>query len=157
MAREAGHYGVSTDPGPGIKKYFIEHADELKGPKGDQGVEGAVGGPGIQGERGLTGLSGTDGAPGLKGDKGDKGNPRVLEVGEYKLPLLALGIPVDVTVGLSGTMLTTAYEVKILKGAQLLGSTTVVVKTKNLTSVVLTITPSLLISAGSAIQVIAFE
>lgn len=144
--RDAGHYfpDVSSDTqvSRNISKFVNDHPQYFRGEKGD---------------RGSIGLNGNEGPIGPKGDKGDKGNPRALEVGEYKLPLLALGIPVDVTVPLSGNMSTEDYQVKVFKGAQLLGSTTVVVKTRNMNSVVLTITPSLLISAGSAIQVVAFE
>lgn len=154
---DKGLDGTSADPAQvanQVSSLFYQNTANLKGAKGDKGDTGLTGLQGLQGEQGTRGMQGLQGEQGVKGDKG---NPTVLRTGELKLPLLALGIPYDATVSLSGAMLTTSYNVEILKGATLLGAATAVVKTKNLSSVVLTITPGVLVSAGAAIMVLCYE
>lgn len=160
---ERGIQGIQGERGPGVDLsavhsyldlQFQSYYENLRGPQGLKGDKGDQGIAGLKGDKGDTG---TQGIQGLKGDKGDPGTPKKIRTGELKLPLLALGIPYDATIPLSGPMLTTNYDVEILKGATLLGSATAVVKTKNLSSVVLTVTPGVLLSAGAAIMVLCSE
>lgn len=146
MALQAGHYFpvlvTDTQIASAVVSYIQPRVEVFKGPPGSPGPSG---------------LNGSPGAKGDKGDKGDRGYPTRIRTGEVKLPLLALGIPYDATVPLSGPMGTLEYEVEILKGSTLIGNATVVVKTKNTNNVVLTITPGIAIAAGNAIQIICCE
>lgn len=78
-----------------------------------------------------------------------------VEVGNVKLPLLALGVPsAPQVITLSGDMGSTDYSVKLIPGSTLLGSSTVNITSKTSTTVTLTVTASGLISAGATLTLI---
>ncbi len=88
------------------------------------------------------------------------GNVRTIPViasGSVATPALLLGAATDVTVNLSRAMPDTNYLVEVFPAQAILGGVQTTVKTKNLSSVVVTVKANLLALAAGMISVIAHK
>jgi hypothetical protein len=134
------------------------------GPKGDPGATGPRGADGATGARGLTGTAGSAGAQGIPGVAGPQGDPgpagaagptgpagagaSAIRTSYPQTVTLLLGIPQDVTFTWSTPFSNTNYQHDVAVAPALLGKTTIAVKSKTASALVITLTATLGVAGG---------
>jgi hypothetical protein len=112
----------------------------IRGPKGDTGPNGI----------------GTAGPQGPTGPTGPAGAPTRIERANGAAPLLAIGAAADVAITWPTAMPSATYTVKLVAGYGLLGRATLALKSQTAAGIVVTVTATLAVTAGSVIDATAY-
>ncbi len=128
------------------------------GPMGPQGPVGPQGPPGADSTvPGPQGLKGDTGPVGPQGPKGTDATFTRMEFGAVTLPLIAVALPQDVTVTLTGDMGTANWVPKLVRlNGLTVGNSQLTVKSKTNTSAVITVRAvGVALAAGATLLVVA--
>ncbi|GAA2566295.1 hypothetical protein GCM10010435_44330 [Winogradskya consettensis] len=151
LAREDVAPGDATQPASAamaaaVTAYMSAHPE----------LKGAPGPPGAPGSPGLPGVPGVPGEPGTPGAQGPGGPSSLRIAAPASLPLLLIGVSVDVTFTWSTPMPTAGYSHDVAVSSVLLGKVTLSLKSKTAAALTLTVTPTAGVAAGGIVTAVGW-